>query len=60
MDEESVVAAAKANGVGVYGVAPYRLSPGPPGLIFGYATLTEETFERVVELLADAVVTRRA
>ncbi|HEY1917426.1 MAG TPA: PLP-dependent aminotransferase family protein [Streptosporangiaceae bacterium] len=42
MDEASVVGAARRAGVGLDAVGPYRITnPGPGGLIFGYATVSE-------------------
>jgi len=56
LDEAAVVDAAARRGVGVYGVTPYRMSaPGPAGLIFGYATLTEATIIEGISILANAV-----
>jgi GntR family transcriptional regulator / MocR family aminotransferase len=60
LDEESVIAAAARRGVGVYGVAPYRLSRGgDPGLIFGYAGLDETTITEGVEILGQVIATLR-
>jgi GntR family transcriptional regulator/MocR family aminotransferase len=43
LDEAAVVGAAARAGVGVQGVAPYRINhPGRGGLIFGYATVNEQ------------------
>jgi GntR family transcriptional regulator/MocR family aminotransferase len=59
--EEDVVAAALRRGIGVYGVAPYRLADtGPAGLIFGYASLSERAIAEGVALLADAVAELRS
>jgi GntR family transcriptional regulator/MocR family aminotransferase len=56
LDEAAVVEAAALRGVGVYGVAPYRIgSEGPGGLIFGYATLNERLIAEGVGILADTV-----
>jgi GntR family transcriptional regulator / MocR family aminotransferase len=56
LDETTVVAAAARRGLGVYGVAPYRVSsPGGGGLIFGYATLNERVIAEGIGLLADVV-----
>jgi GntR family transcriptional regulator / MocR family aminotransferase len=56
LDEEALVDAAARAGVGVYGVAPYRIdSHGPGGLIFGYATLSERLIAEGVDILADVV-----
>jgi GntR family transcriptional regulator / MocR family aminotransferase len=60
LDEAAVVEAAARCGVGVYGVAPYRISSeGPGGLIFGYATLNERLIAEGVEILADVVTALR-
>ena len=54
VDETAVVAAAADRGVLAYGLAPYRVDhPGRPGLIFGYATLTERTITEGIDILAD-------
>ncbi len=58
--EEDVVAAALRREVGVHGVAPYRFAPGPAGLIFGYASLSDRAIAEGVDLLADAVAELRA
>jgi len=55
LDEEAVVAAARRAGVGVYGLAPYRMVPGPPALLFGYAGLNEPAIAEGIGLLARAV-----
>jgi len=57
LDETTVVNAAARRGLGVYGVAPYRISsPGRGGLIFGYATLNERVIAEGIGMLADVVV----
>jgi GntR family transcriptional regulator / MocR family aminotransferase len=58
VDEQTVVAAAAERGVGVYGIAPYRLTPGPPGLLFGYAALSERDIIAGVDILADVFAQR--
>jgi GntR family transcriptional regulator/MocR family aminotransferase len=56
LDEAQVVAAAAGRGVAVHGLAPYRLThPGRPGLVFGYAALSERAITYGVALLAEAV-----
>jgi GntR family transcriptional regulator / MocR family aminotransferase len=61
LDEATVVKAAARRGVGVYGVAPYRIgSDGPAGLIFGYATLNERMIAHGVGILAEVVAELRA
>jgi GntR family transcriptional regulator/MocR family aminotransferase len=53
LDEATLVDAAARRGVALYGLAPYRLSPGRPGLVFGYATLDERTIREGVDILAE-------
>jgi GntR family transcriptional regulator / MocR family aminotransferase len=55
LDEAAVVDAAALNGLGVYGLRPYRLSPGRDGLLFGYGSVGEPAIREGVALLADAV-----
>jgi GntR family transcriptional regulator/MocR family aminotransferase len=56
LDEATVVAAAARAGVGVDGVAPYRIShPGPGGLIFGYATVNEQAIAEGIDILARVI-----
>jgi GntR family transcriptional regulator / MocR family aminotransferase len=56
LDEAPVVAAAARRGLGLNGVARYRLRTScPGGLIFGYATLTERAIAEGTASLADAV-----
>jgi GntR family transcriptional regulator / MocR family aminotransferase len=57
LDESTVESAAAAAGVCVAGIGPYRMSPGPAGLIFGYATLNESTIAEGVRLIAAALAT---
>jgi GntR family transcriptional regulator/MocR family aminotransferase len=60
LDEASVVDAAARRGVGVYGLAPYRISSeGTGGLIFGYATLNERMITEGVNILAEATARLR-
>jgi GntR family transcriptional regulator/MocR family aminotransferase len=58
LDEYAVVTAAAEQGVGVYGIAPYRLTPGPPGLLFGYAALNERDIVAGIETLAEVLAQR--
>jgi GntR family transcriptional regulator / MocR family aminotransferase len=61
LDEAAVIAAAAREGVAVAGVAPYRLSPAPPGgLIFGYSNLNERVIADGVARLTRAVSGLRA
>jgi GntR family transcriptional regulator / MocR family aminotransferase len=53
--EADVIAAAAERGVAAYGLAPYRLAPGPAALLFGYATLDESRLQLGVRLVADAL-----
>jgi GntR family transcriptional regulator / MocR family aminotransferase len=56
LDEATVVAAARRAGVGLDAVGPYRIAnPGPGGLIFGYATVSERAIAEGVARLAQVV-----
>jgi GntR family transcriptional regulator/MocR family aminotransferase len=58
LDDTEVVAAAGQRGLRVHGLGPYRLTDaGDPGLIFGYASLTEPTIARGIAILADVIAT---
>jgi GntR family transcriptional regulator/MocR family aminotransferase len=58
LDDTEVVAAAAHRGLRVYGLGPYRVAgPGDPGLIFGYASLTEPTIAQGIAILADVIAT---
>jgi GntR family transcriptional regulator / MocR family aminotransferase len=51
-----VVGAAARAGVGVQGVAPYRINhPGRGGLIFGYATVNEQAIAEGIDVLARVI-----
>jgi GntR family transcriptional regulator/MocR family aminotransferase len=53
VDETAFVEAAHRAGVGVDGVLPYRIThPGPPGLVFGFATANERAIADGAEILA--------
>ncbi len=60
-DEPAVVAAARAQGVGVYPVSPLFAAPQrgqprrPGGLMLGYASLTAEQIEQGVKILAGVI-----
>jgi GntR family transcriptional regulator / MocR family aminotransferase len=54
-DEEALVTAAAARGIGVEGLARHRVGDGPPGLIIGYACLSEPALERGVATLTKLV-----
>ncbi|AXB41645.1 PLP-dependent aminotransferase family protein [Amycolatopsis albispora] len=56
LDEATVVETAARHGIGVAGLAQYHLGTPPRGgLIFGYATLGEQTIRRGVAQLATAL-----
>ena len=56
VDETAVVDAARRAGVDLDAVGPYRIThPGPGGLIFGYATVSERAIAEGVARLARAV-----
>ena len=53
---DAIVAGAKAQGVGVYSVAPYYLTPPETaGLLIGYASLNEREIREGIALLASVV-----
>ncbi len=56
LSEDRLGAAAEADGVRINGVTPYRMSPGRPGLIFGYAMLSEREITEGVATLARAMI----
>ncbi|WP_432943277.1 PLP-dependent aminotransferase family protein [Kribbella sp. CA-253562] len=57
---EAVAEAARTRDVGVYPLTPYWFNPpGPPGLVFGYGGLTEQSVAEGINLLAGAVRTLR-
>ena len=52
-DEATVVEAALRAGVGIDAVGPYRIaSSGPGGLLFGYATASEQAIAEGIDILA--------
>jgi GntR family transcriptional regulator/MocR family aminotransferase len=56
LDETTVVEAARHAGVGIDAVGPYRIAnPGPGGLIFGYATASEQEIAEGVDILARVI-----
>jgi len=56
LDEATVVGAARRAGVGLDAVGPYRIThPGPGGLIFGYATVSEPAIAEGVARLAQVI-----
>jgi GntR family transcriptional regulator/MocR family aminotransferase len=56
LDEAAVVGAARRAGVGLDAVGPYRIAhPGPGGLIFGYATVSERAIAEGIARLAGVI-----
>jgi GntR family transcriptional regulator/MocR family aminotransferase len=57
VDEATALREAARRGVGVYPVAPHYLDPAgaPPGLLLGYAALSEQAIEEGVRRLGDAL-----
>jgi GntR family transcriptional regulator / MocR family aminotransferase len=56
LDEAAVVAAARDAGVAIDAVGPYRITrPGPGGLIFGYATVSEHAIAEGIQILASVI-----
>jgi GntR family transcriptional regulator / MocR family aminotransferase len=56
LDEAAVVGAARRAGVGLDAVGPYRITnPGPGGLIFGYATVSERAIAEGIARLAQVI-----
>lgn len=55
-DEAALVAAAAERGVGLEGLSLHRFEPdGPPGLVLGFACLSEPALEHGIRLLADVL-----
>jgi len=53
-DLPTVIARARAAGVGLYSVAPFHASPPQrAGLLFGYASLTEAAIRAGIRRVAD-------
>jgi GntR family transcriptional regulator / MocR family aminotransferase len=56
LDEAAVVGAARRVGVGLDALGPYRIMhPGPGGLIFGYATVSERAIAEGAARLATVI-----
>ncbi len=56
VDEAALVAAAAERGVGLEGLSLHRFDPaGPPGLVLGFACLSEPAIDRGVGLLAEGL-----
>jgi GntR family transcriptional regulator/MocR family aminotransferase len=54
-DEEALVTAAGARGIRVEGLANHRVREGQPGLILGYACLSQPALERAAAVLTNLV-----
>jgi GntR family transcriptional regulator/MocR family aminotransferase len=54
-DEEAIVAAALRRSVGLYGMEPFRASPGPapPQLVLGFGLVSERAIEPGIAAVAD-------
>ncbi len=53
MSEQSAIAAAAAQGVGIYGIAQYFLKPPPrPGIVLGYSRMRETEIREGIRRLA--------
>jgi GntR family transcriptional regulator / MocR family aminotransferase len=58
--EHALVDACADRGLAVHGLSQYRIAhPGPPGLIFGYATLDERTIASGIDILAQVAARLR-
>ncbi len=55
LDEAAIVESAAAVGIGLSGLSPRRIAPGPPGLIFGYGAVAEGAIDGAIERLAEIV-----
>ena len=55
LSEAAALDAARGAGVGLEAVGPYRINPGPGGLIFGYATVSERAIAEGVARLAQVI-----
>jgi GntR family transcriptional regulator / MocR family aminotransferase len=55
LDEARIVSAAAAAGIGLSGLTPRRIAPGPAGLIFGYGGIVETAIDPGIRRLAEVV-----
>jgi GntR family transcriptional regulator/MocR family aminotransferase len=55
LDEDAIVHAALAAGIGIGGLAPRRIAPGLPGLIFGYGAIGSSAIDDGVAALAEVI-----
>lgn len=58
-DEAAFLAAAAAAGMRLHGLSWFRVTPGPPGLVLGYASASEPALERAVRQLAAVAAAAR-
>jgi GntR family transcriptional regulator/MocR family aminotransferase len=60
IDDVKVAAAARAAGVVIAPLSEYRRStPGPPGLVIGYATPTTQNLHKALDILTQVLDVRR-
>jgi GntR family transcriptional regulator / MocR family aminotransferase len=55
VDEQAVLEAARARGLGLAGISEHRVVPGPPALLLGYGRIAEPAIEPAVRALADSL-----
>ena len=55
-DEASIARAAERQSIAIYPAAPYRVRPGPPGVVLSYASLSECEMEQGITQLGDALL----
>jgi hypothetical protein len=57
LDEDSVVAAARARSIGLHGMNEFRSngSTGPPELVLGFGNLTNDAIERAIRDVRDLI-----
>jgi GntR family transcriptional regulator/MocR family aminotransferase len=60
LDETALAEAAATRGLGVYGLRPYRMSPGRDALLFAYGNLSETAIGDGIGILAEAVAAIRS
>jgi len=60
LDEAAIVGAAATAGIGLSGLTPRRIAPGPAGLIFGYGGIVETSIEPGIRRLAAVIAESRA
>jgi GntR family transcriptional regulator / MocR family aminotransferase len=55
LDEDRIVVGALESGIGISGLGPRRIAPGPGGLIFGYGGIAESAIRDGVRRLAEVI-----